>query len=204
MRQRQLAMLLSSLPAHPCGRLELEQYSTPGDIAASWLSQIATFGDMTSDSTIVDLGAGNGVLGIGAALMGIEQVLLIELDEDACKSAFQSIEQAGVTENVELVMKNVNENLDLSGVDLIISNPPWGTQVAKSDRPFFDTILRSNAICHLMHSAKATHIEPIFESKGWTVNRYWETEYPLPAVYAHHSSRRGRTKVAFWRLKPPE
>jgi len=55
-------MLLSSLPAHPCGRLELEQYSTPGDIAASWLSQIATFGDMTSDSTIVDLGAGNGVL----------------------------------------------------------------------------------------------------------------------------------------------
>ena len=196
-------MLLSSLPPHPCGDIELEQYTTSGDIAASWLAQIAAFGDLSTDSSIADLGAGNGILGIGAALMGVSQVVLVEVDEQACSVAFQSIEQAGVSDSVEIFCKRVDDSLDLSGADLIISNPPWGTQKPKSDRPFLDAIIRSNTIAHLMHSAEATHIETIFESAGWEVERYWETDFALPAAYSHHYSRQGKTRVGFWRLLPP-
>jgi len=203
-RQRQLAMLLSSLPPHPCGDIKLEQYSTSGDIAASWLAQIVAFGDLSEDSSIADLGAGNGILGIGAALMGVSQVVLVEVDEEACSIAFQSIEKAGVSDTVEIICRSVDESLDLTGTDLIISNPPWGTQTVKSDRPFLDAILRSNAVTHLMHSAGARHIEAIFESSGWKVERYWETDFALPAVYSHHFSRQGKTRAGFWRLLPPE
>ena len=196
-------MLLSSLPPHPCGDIELEQYTTSGDIAASWLAQIAAFGDLSTDSSIADLGAGNGILGIGAALMGVSQVVLVEVDEQACSVAFQSIEQAGVSDYVEIFCKRVDDSLDLSGADLIISNPPWGTQNPKSDRPFLDAIIRSNTIAHLMHSAEATHIETIFKSAGWEVERYWETDFALPAAYSHHYSRQGKTRAGFWRLLPP-
>ena len=196
-------MLLSSLPPHPCGDIELEQYTTSGDIAASWLAQIAAFGDLSTDSSIADLGAGNGILGVGAALMGVPQVVLVEVDEQACSVAFQSIEQAGVSDSVEVFCKRVDDSLDLSGADLIISNPPWGTQNPKSDRPFLDAIIRSNTIAHLMHSAEATHIETIFKSAGWEVERYWETDFALPAAYSHHYSRQGKTRVGFWRLLPP-
>ena len=196
-------MLLSSLPPHPCGDVELEQYTTSGDIAASWLAQIAAFGDLSTDSSIADLGAGNGILGIGAALMGVSQVVLVEVDEQACSVAFQSIEQAGVSDYVEIFCKRVDDSLDLSGADLIISNPPWGTQNPKSDRPFLDAIIRSNTIAHLMHSAEATHIETIFKSAGWEVERYWETDFALPAAYSHHYSRQGKTRAGFWRLLPP-
>ena len=196
-------MLLSSLPPHPCGDIELEQYTTSGDIAASWLAQIAAFGDLSTDSSIADLGAGNGILGIGAALMGVSQVVLLEADEEACSVAFQSIEQAGVSESVEIICKTVDNSLDISGAELIISNPPWGTQKAKSDRPFLEAIIRSKAVSHLMHSAEATHIEAIFESVGWNVEKYWETDFALPAVYSHHSSRQGKTRAGFWRLLPP-
>ena len=196
-------MLLSSLPPHPCGDIELEQYTTSGDIAASWLAQIAAFGDLSTDSSIADLGAGNGILGIGAALMGVSQVVLVEVDEQACSVAFQSIEQAGVSDYVEIFCKRVDDSLDLSGADLIISNPPWGTQNPKSDRPFLDAIIRSNTIAHLMHSAEAIHIETIFKSAGWEVERYWETDFALPAAHSHHYSRQGKTRVGFWRLLPP-
>ena len=196
-------MLLSSLPPHPCGDIELEQYTTSVDIAASWLAQIAAFGDLSTDSSIADLGAGNGILGIGAALMGVSQVVLVEVDEQACSVAFQSIEQAGVSDYVEIFCKRVDDSLDLSGADLIISNPPWGTQNPKSDRPFLDAIIRSNAIAHLMHSAEAKHVEVIFESAGWEVERYWETDFALPAAYSHHYSRQGKTRAGFWRLLPP-
>ena len=181
----------------------MEQYTTSGDIAASWLAQIAAFGDLSTDSSIADLGAGNGILGIGAALMGVSQVVLVEVDEQACSVAFQSIEQAGVSDYVEIFCKRVDDSLDLSGADLIISNPPWGTQNPKSDRPFLDAIIRSNTIAHLMHSAEATHIETIFKSAGWEVERYWETDFALPAAYSHHYSRQGKTRVGFWRLLPP-
>ena len=196
-------MLLSSLPPHPCGDIELEQYTTSGDIAASWLAQIAAFGDLSTDSSIADLGAGNGILGIGAALIGVSQVVLVEVDEQACSVAFQSIEQVGVSDSVEIFCKRVDDSLDLTGADLIISNPPWGTQKPKSDRPFLDAIIRSNSIAHLMHSAEATHVEVIFESAGWEVERYWETDFALPAAYSHHYSRQGKTRAAFWRLLPP-
>ena len=203
-RQRRLAMLLSSLPRHPCSDVGLEQYSTSGDLAASWLAQIAAFGDLDTDSVVADLGAGNGILGIGAALMGAGQVVLVECDEAACAVAFDAVEQAGVGDIAEVMCKIVNENLDVAGVDLVISNPPWGSQTPKSDRPFLEAMLRSGANSHLMHSAEATHIEPLFEAAGWTVERYWEADFALPAAYAHHSSRQGKTRAAFWRLIPPE
>ena len=197
-------MLLSSLPPHPCGDIGLEQYSTSGDIAASWLAQIAVFGDLSEDSVVADLGAGNGILGIGAALMDSPQVVLVEVDENACSVAFEAVEQAGVSDSVEIICRSVDESLDLSGVDMIITNPPWGTQTPKSDRPFLNAILRSNSVAHLMHSTEATHIEAFFKSAGWNVERYWEADFALPAAYFHHSSRQGKTKAAFWRLMPPD
>ena len=96
-------MLLSSLPSHPCGDIRLEQYSTSGDIAASWLAQLAVFGDVSEDSVVADLGAGNGILGIGAALMDSPQVVLVEVDESACSVAFDAVEQAGVSDSVEII-----------------------------------------------------------------------------------------------------
>ena len=59
-------MQLSSLHSHPCNSVELEQYPTEGNLAAAWLTKI-DLGDGFAGKHILDLGAGNGVLGIGAA-----------------------------------------------------------------------------------------------------------------------------------------
>ena len=55
------------LPAHPCNHVELEQYQTEGDLAALWLAQIDAH-DGLRGKTVLDLGAGNGILGHGAQL----------------------------------------------------------------------------------------------------------------------------------------
>ncbi len=182
----------------------MEQYSTSGDLAAAWLAQIAAFGDLPEGVVVADLGAGNGILGIGAALLGAGQVVLVECDEEACAVAFDAVEKAGVSDVVEVICRAVDEGLDVAGSGLVLSNPPWGSQTPKADRPFLDAMLRSGAVCHLMHSAAATHIETIFEAAGWAVERYWEADFALPAAYAHHARRQGKTRAAFWRLTPPE
>ena len=204
MRARRLAMLLSSLEQTQFKSAELEQYATHGDLAARWLMDIHSFGDMQEGCKVVDLGAGNGVMGLGSLSLGASEAILVEADKMALKIAENNAKQMGFTDSVRIVQSTLGtDSLDLGSADLIISNPPWGRQSPKADRPFLDAILSSQIISHIMHSAEASHIESHFGSQGWSVERYGEADFALPAEFSYHSRRRGKTRAAFWRLSPP-
>ncbi len=204
MRVRRLAMMLSGLEPHPCDSVEMEQYTTDGDLAARWLADIAAFGDLTEDCKVADLGAGSGVLGLGALAMGADSSILVEADQTACDVAMSNAESIGVADSVEVIRATLGSDpIDLGSTDVVISNPPWGRQTPKADRPFLEAILSTGVLAHVLHSAEASHIQPLFEDAGWAVERYGEADFALPAAYSHHSRQRGRTRVAFWRLVPP-
>ena len=197
-------MLLSELDSHPCQSIELEQYTTDGDLAARWLADVAAFGDISEGDKVADLGAGNGVLGLGALVMGAGRAILVEADLTACDVAKSNAESMGFADSVEVIQAALGSDpVDLGSADVVISNPPWGRQTLRADRPFLETILSTGVPAHLLHSAQATHIQPLFEDAGWTAERYGEADFALPAAYSHHSRQRGRTRAAFWRLVPP-
>ena len=204
MRVRRLAMQLSGLASHPCESIGLEQYTTDGDLAARWLADIAAFGDLSEGCTVADLGAGNGVLGLGALAMGAGRAILFEADQAACEVARSNAESLGFADSVEVIQATLgSEPVDLSSADVVISNPPWGRQTPRADRPFLEAMIAAAAPTHLLHSAETTHIRPLFEDAGWSAERYGEADFALPAAYSHHSRQRGRTRAAFWRLTPP-
>ena len=117
MKVRRLAMLLSSLSEHPSGSVELEQYTTEGDLAVRWLSDIVAFGDLAEGCTVADLGAGNGVLGLGALAMGAGRALLVEADQTACDVAMLNAELMGFADSVELIQGTLGSDpVDLSSV----------------------------------------------------------------------------------------
>ena len=93
MRVRRLAILLSGLEQTQSPLVELEQYSTDGDLAARWLTDISTFGDLHEGCTVADLGAGNGVLGLGAMALGAGRTVLIDSDQNACYTAQSNAEK---------------------------------------------------------------------------------------------------------------
>jgi len=197
-------MLLSGLEPHSSKSVELEQYTTDGDLAARWLTDIAAFGDLSEGCTVADLGAGNGVLGLGALTMGAGGAILVEADEAACDVAKSNAESMGFADSVEVIQAILgSDSVDIGSADVAISNPPWGRQIPRSDRPFLEAIIEAAVPTHLLHSAEATHIQPFFENAGWSVERYGEADFALPATYSHHSRERGKTRVAFWRLVPP-
>jgi len=199
-----MAMFLSGLEPHPSNSVELEQYTTEGDLSVRWLSDIVAFGDLAEGCTVADLGAGNGVLGLGALAMGAGRALLVEADQTACDVAMLNAESMGFADSVELIQGTLGSDpVDLSSVDVIISNPPWGRQTPRADRPFLEAMIAAETPAHLLHSAEASHIRPLFEEAGWSTERYGEADFALPAAYSHHSRQRGRTRAAFWRLAPP-
>ena len=204
MRARRLGMLLSSLEQTQFKSIELEQYSTYGDLAARWLMDIHSFGDLKEGCKVADLGSGNGIIGLGSLSLGASGAILVEADQMALEIARKNAEKMGFADSVQIIQSTLGiDSVNIDSADLIISNPPWGRQSPKADRPFLDAILSSQIISHIMHSAEASHIEPLFEEQGWSVERYGEADFALPAEYSHHSRRRAKTRAAFWRLTPP-
>ena len=190
MRLRHLAMALSKLPPHPQHDVALEQYATEGDFAARWIAEIVQRGDLDQTTRVADLGAGNGILGIGCHLAGAASTLLVEKDV-SCKHEF---------EDVQWLICDINE---WSGneVDLVIMNPPWGAQIPMADRPFLEAAFNSEAnVVYLLHSANVTHVLPLAKSFEWSGEIVLHGSFRLPANYAHHQSRDGSTEVAVWRF----
>ena len=179
LKVKQLAIALSKLPVHPQNSAFLEQYQTEGNIAAKWLHLIQGL-DGLSGKSVLDLGAGNGILGHGAQLLGAK-VIFVEMDKEAASLC----ERLG-----ETICGDVTK-VKLPNVDIVIMNPPWGVQRKGADRAFLEAAKASGKIVHFMHSSHAQHLKS-FQSvmKG---------TFRLPGKYTHHTSQTSDTPFTCYR-----
>ena len=92
--------MLSGLEQIQSQSVDLEQYSTDGDLAARWLTDISNFGDLQEGCSVADLGTGNGVLGLGAIALGAGRIVLIEVDRAACETAQHNAINLGFADSV--------------------------------------------------------------------------------------------------------
>ena len=205
MRLRHLAMALSNLPAHPFREPALEQYGTDGETAARWLFSINAEDPFEETDGVIDLGAGNGILGIGALLLGAPNAIFVEIDEEVCKmlqDAIASLDLGGRCRILNGDVRSVNH--DEIKRDIVIMNPPWGRQTPRADRPFLDTAARcANDSIHLLHGRGAQHIEQWAETAGWVAKRWMDVDLPMPPIYSHHTKKRSSTEAAMWWIKRP-
>ncbi|MAR47077.1 MAG: hypothetical protein CMA41_04665 [Euryarchaeota archaeon] len=203
MRQRHLAMRLSSLVPHPCQSVELEQYPTEGNLAAAWLTKI-DLGDGFEGKHVLDLGAGNGILGIGAAFLKARHVTMVECDPitvDALQSNVRDVDGTSMCTIIEAMVDGTALNLE-QPVDMVIMNPPWGVQTQRADRVFFETIFAMKIpIVHFIHSIDAEHLLPLARSNGYELHSIYQDDFRLPAAYAHHSKNKASTRIRCYRLE---
>ena len=176
-------------------RSDLEQYATEGNLAAEWLAAMGAFGDLEGRA-VVDVGAGNGILGLGALLLGASSVLLIEADPSVAEVAERNAAEAGGKVDVLVHAVQAAEDLGSVGGTVLISNPPWGVQTTGADRPILEAMFTSEAeVIHLMHHADAGHVEALAASHGWRSEAVLRAPFRLPLVHAHQRSGRRDTEV---------
>ena len=203
MRQRHLAMRLSSLHPHPCHSVELEQYPTEGNLAAAWLTKI-DLGDGFAGKNVLDLGAGNGVLGIGAAFLGAKHVTMVECDAGTVEILQQNVKDVEGEAMCTVLEATVNGSplrLDAT-IDMVIMNPPWGVQTPRADRVFFETIFAMEIpLVHFIHSIDAEHLLPLAKVNGYELHSIYQDDFRLPAAYAHHSKNKASTRIRCYRLE---
>ena len=207
MRPKHLAIELSKLSPHPQQAVELEQYATEGDLAAFFVLAIDQL-DIINGKNIVDLGAGNGILGIGCGILGAKNVTLIEGDSKVCEITKQNtsaiIEKYATnftTINCMIGVDEVPENLPC---DIVIMNPPWGFQSSKADRPLLEYGFKLEpSSLYVIHSANATHLEQLGKANGYDCEIVFESNFRLPPKYMHQSRKMGETQIKCWRFHKP-
>lgn len=147
-RKLDLERFIGSLAPQPNPQAKLEQYTTSEQIAANMLYLAAyTNGDIVG-KRVLDLGCGTGRLGLGAAFLGAKEVVGIDIDRVAIKTAHENAELAGL--DVELV--NGDVNAIIGEFDTVLQNPPFGVQTREADRVFLVKALEVGGSTYSLHN----------------------------------------------------
>ena len=195
---------LSRLEKPRLWKRELEQYFTPIEIAADLLWNIYMRGEL-QNRTVADLGAGYGILGLGAALLGARKVYLVELDKELARLIERNANLLGVSERCEIIHGDAKKFS--RQVDLVIQNPPFGIETRKGEDLEFLRVAASIApLVYSMHHYHPRAIQTIISKfrkfyPDAVVSVAWIYEFHIPSMLQTHRRRQHRYKVAVLRVQ---
>ncbi len=149
-RKLDLERFLSEVKPNPAPKVDLEQYTLNESAAASMLYLAAyTYGDIVG-KRVLDLGCGTGRLALGAAFLGAESVVGVDIDAETLKVAVENSAKVGLQDVVDWVVGDIDA---VTGkFDTVLQNPPFGVQKRTADRKFLEKALEVGCTVYSLHN----------------------------------------------------
>lgn len=198
MNRKQLEIKLSKLKTLDNLDISLEQYQLEGDLAAEIIWTAYQKEDIKG-KIAADFGCGNGILGIGALILGAKFVYFLDADENAIRITKKNLDELGL-KNYKLINFDVSEfNFK---VDTVIMNPPFGVQNRKADKIFLETAMRFSDKIYSLHKIESKgFIEKLCSENGFIVAGVVNKKFFIKKTYKFHTKRRHSVDVGVWILE---
>lgn len=199
--RRELEMLLERVEGFAVPQLRLEQYRLPATVAAEVLWYIGLRHKDLEGRVVADLGCGTGMLTAGAALMGADYTVGLDIDARAIASARSILGRLGLTGRTDLVNCSV-EHLPLSA-DVVIQNPPFGVRTRGADRAFLKAGLEAAGVVYSIHKADdgvRRFVAAYVRGEGGRVDEVLPLSIKLPPTYHFHKKRVHEFAVDLYRI----
>jgi putative methylase len=209
-RKLDLERFLSTIKPHANPKAELEQYTITESAAATMLYLAAYNYDDIIGKAVLDLGCGTGRLALGAAFLGAESVVGVDIDESSIKAASANSEQVGLGDKVKWVTADIDA---ITGAfDTVLQNPPFGVQKRHADRRFLEKAIELGTAVYSLHNhpvfdkqlmskLKANSGQPLQVEASAFIQRFVEKRgghieavYALPLVISHMFDFHTKTK----------
>jgi putative methylase len=154
-------------------------------------------GDIAGRS-VVDLGTGNGILAIGARLLGASQVEGIETDASSLEVARRNARRSGV--DVNWILADVQA---LRGpVETVLMNPPFGAQTRGADRPFLDAAMAHGQVVYMFLNPKSEDfVRRRIETSAGRITDRLEYAFPIPHLFPFHREEVRALDVLLYRVE---
>lgn len=192
-RKLDLEIVLSRIEPHPSPKAHLEQYTIAPDVAAELLYIASyTFDDIT-DKTVADLGCGTGRLAIGAALLGAEETVGVDIDRVATKKALENAEKLGVKERTQWITADIS--VLRGNFNTVLQNPPYGVQRRKADRKFLEKALKIGEHVYSLHKSGKEIRKSIKDTRKHTLSA--SSTVPLPFLKRLIERHGGQIKAVY-------
>ncbi len=191
-----LAITLSKLKVFDSAKVKLEQYPTDSEVAADVLWNAFMQGDI-GNKIIADLGAGTGVLGIGALILGAKKVYFVEKDKDVIKLLKENLQDI---DNYEIINSDISEFN--KKVDVVIQNPPFGTKEKHADKLFLEKAFSISDVVYSFHKTVTKNfVRAVADDFNFKIKEEILFAFPLKAAMKYHKKRIERIEVSCFRLK---
>ena len=175
-------------------KIKFEQYMTPPEIAAFMIHYAWMKGEI-ENKKIIDIGAGTGMLGIGAAFLG-GNVTMIEIDKDAYEILKNNV--AKTDHEIRLINKNIFDFDFDEEYDTALINPPFGI---KSENKDMDFIVKASKISKHIFSihdgseSNINNIKSLFEKHNLKIIESLMMDFSLKSTYPWHEEKNKILKV---------
>lgn len=202
--KRSLATKLGVVAGFERPDAALEQYPTPPELAAHVVHLADLHGDVEG-RTVVDLGAGTGMLALAAALRGPARVVGLELDGDALDVALANERRVAASAPVHWVRGDATRPpLSVAEPATVVMNPPFGAQDGNrnADRAFLGTASNVARVSYSVHNAGSREfVEAFAADEGGEVTHAFAAEFRIEAQFDHHTEEARDVDTEVYRIE---
>jgi len=192
-------LLESAVPVIEAPSRDLEQYTTPAEIALA-MASFAKEAGLLEGATVADLGAGTCRIALAALLLGASKAIAVDVDERLAAPCLAASRYLGVEDRLSYVVSYISSEegpLMPGAVDLVLTNPPFGVWRRGADTEFlvYAMRLRPRAVIAVVKSGNLEFHRRVAEREGFSLKLIGLFDFPIPASMPHHRSRIRRVRV---------
>jgi putative methylase len=203
LRLRDLEIALESMDRLDKYDVSLEQYPTPAPIAASVLYAAQMEHNDIIDNTVCDLGCGDGIFAIGAALLGATRVIGVDVQSKALKASQMNSRSLGTEDSVDWVLGDVSSLQLRCLVNTVVSNPPFGVKKRGADLRFLKKAISIADVIYSMHLAgdkNRVFLKNEIEKLGARVAQLETFQFPIGRLFEYHKKQKHMVDVDLYRI----
>jgi putative methylase len=203
LRLKDLEIALESITRTSDHEVSLEQYPTPAGIASAILFAAQMEHSDITDKTVCDLGCGDGIFALGAALLDAKQVIGIDVQSKALKVSQMNSRMLGIEDAVDWVLADVSSLQLRCLVDTVVSNPPFGVKKRGADLRFLQKAISIANVTYSIHLAgdkNRVFLKNEVEKLGARVTQIETFQFPIGRLFDFHKKNVHMIEVDLYRI----